>query len=203
MESVTEQVLKYLETSRASAFIGGVPTSMLQTGQQWDFPNAWPPLQHMIVVGLEKTGQPKAQAVAFDLAQRWLLNNYVAYQQVIHESCSWKLIFQRFISSINFSWGPYSCYQQDSIQFLKINQAKVFFGSINHQKKWLILLGWKLSPVAFSRWLTVRNTTWLSFQPNSYFRSLSRFGLCDWRACVRSTHLVLRKVNFKYFWIFN
>ena len=57
---------------------------MLETGQQWDFPNAWPPLQHMIVVGLEKTGQPEAQAVAFDLAQRWLLNNYVAYQQVFH-----------------------------------------------------------------------------------------------------------------------
>jgi len=81
VESVTEHVLKYLETSRASQFVGGVPTSMLETGQQWDFPNAWPPLQHMIVVGLEKTGQPQAQAVAFDLAQRWILNNYVAYKQ--------------------------------------------------------------------------------------------------------------------------
>ena len=29
------------------------------------------------------------------------------------------------------------------------------------------ILGWKLSPVVLYRWLTLRNTTWLSFQPNS------------------------------------
>ena len=27
------------------------------------------------------------------------------------------------------------------------------------------VLGWKLSPVVFYRWLTIRNTTGLSFQP--------------------------------------
>ena len=28
------------------------------------------------------------------------------------------------------------------------------------------ILGWKLSPVVLYHWLTLRNTTWLSFQPN-------------------------------------
>lgn len=78
---VTQRVLSYLENSRVSDFIGGLPTSMLHTGQQWDFPNAWPPLQHMLVVGLENTGEPQAQAVAFELAQKWLHNNFKAYQQ--------------------------------------------------------------------------------------------------------------------------
>ena len=34
-------------------------------------------------------------------------------------------------------------------------------------------LGWKLSPVVFYRLLTLQNTTWLSFQPNSssWFKS--------------------------------
>ena len=48
---------------------------------RWDFPNGWPPLQHMLVVGLENTGDPRAKALAFDLAQKWLINNYDAYQQ--------------------------------------------------------------------------------------------------------------------------
>ena len=54
---------------------------MQHSGQQWDFPNGWPPLQHLVVVGLEKTREPRAQALAFDLAQKWLTNNYNAYQQ--------------------------------------------------------------------------------------------------------------------------
>lgn len=48
---------------------------------RWDFPNGWPPLQHMVVVGLESTGNARAQELAFSLAQRWLVNNYEAYQQ--------------------------------------------------------------------------------------------------------------------------
>ena len=30
---------------------GGIPTSMQESGQQWDFPNAWPPLQQLLVAG--------------------------------------------------------------------------------------------------------------------------------------------------------
>ena len=31
---------------------GGVPVSLTKdTGQQWDFPNAWPPLVHAIILG--------------------------------------------------------------------------------------------------------------------------------------------------------
>ena len=35
---------------------------------------------------------------------------------------------------------------------------------------WPVLLGWKLSPVVFYHWLKLRNTTWLSFQPQDLQR---------------------------------
>ncbi|KAI9556421.1 hypothetical protein GHT06_016209 [Daphnia sinensis] len=81
VDAVVHKVIDYLEKSQSTKFAGGIPTSMLQTGQQWDFPNGWPPLQHMLVVGLENTGDPRAKALAFKLAQKWLINNYDAYQQ--------------------------------------------------------------------------------------------------------------------------
>ncbi|KZS20820.1 Trehalase [Daphnia magna] len=81
VDAVVHKVIDYLETSQSTKFAGGIPTSMLHTGQQWDFPNGWPPLQHMLVVGLENTGDPRAKALAFKLAQKWLINNYDAYQQ--------------------------------------------------------------------------------------------------------------------------
>lgn len=29
----------------------GIPTSLRNTGQQWDFPNAWAPLQDLVIRG--------------------------------------------------------------------------------------------------------------------------------------------------------
>nr|BAI67864.1 trehalase [Artemia franciscana] len=80
-EDVATRVLDYLEKSNALKFPGGVPTSLMQTSQQWDFPNGWPPLQHMLVMGLDKTGDPRAKELAFDVAQRWVFNNYEAFTQ--------------------------------------------------------------------------------------------------------------------------
>ena len=28
-------------------FVGGIPNSLQETGEQWDFPNAWPPSVQM------------------------------------------------------------------------------------------------------------------------------------------------------------
>ena len=54
---------------------------MHDSGQQWDFPNGWPPLQQLIIQGLENTGDPRAKKLAFDLAQKWILNNFEAYKE--------------------------------------------------------------------------------------------------------------------------
>ena len=49
---MANSALKYLRKTGAIRCKGGVPTSMMDSGQQWDFPNAWPPLQHILVAGM-------------------------------------------------------------------------------------------------------------------------------------------------------
>ena len=60
---------------------GGVPTSKKDTGEQWDYPNAWPPLQQMLIEALDNSDLKEAKQIAFDLAQKWTLTNYLAYKE--------------------------------------------------------------------------------------------------------------------------
>ena len=53
-EIVAESAVKYLEKTGAMKCKGGIPTSFDNSGQQWDYPNAWPPLQHILVSGNTK-----------------------------------------------------------------------------------------------------------------------------------------------------
>lgn len=48
---------------------GGIRTTILRTGQQWDAPNGWAPLQWVALEGLHRGGQ---DALAKDVAARWL-----------------------------------------------------------------------------------------------------------------------------------
>lgn len=59
----------------------GIPTSTYTSSEQWDFPNAWPPLQAFIIQGLDRTEQKLAQQVAQNLADVWLRSNYVGYAE--------------------------------------------------------------------------------------------------------------------------
>jgi alpha,alpha-trehalase len=56
---------------------GGLATSTLTTGQQWDAPNGWAPLQWIAVRGLQDSGAP---GLAAAIACRWLVNVTTAYQ---------------------------------------------------------------------------------------------------------------------------
>lgn len=78
---IAEMALNYLNVSKALEFDGGIPTTMEQTGEQWDFPSAWPPFQHMIIEGLENTGVKTAQEAAYDIAVKWINANYIGYMQ--------------------------------------------------------------------------------------------------------------------------
>ena len=51
---------------------GGVVTTIKKTGQQWDAPNGWAPLQWMAIVGLENYGH---HSMAKNIAERWLALN--------------------------------------------------------------------------------------------------------------------------------
>jgi alpha,alpha-trehalase len=50
---------------------GGLATSTFASGEQWDAPNGWAPLQWIGIVGLERYGQ---RQLAATIACRWLLN---------------------------------------------------------------------------------------------------------------------------------
>lgn len=66
------RVLKYLKLSHGLDFPGGIPTSLIQSGQQWDFPNAWPPLVSIVVNALEASGNQQSRRMAFQVAQTWV-----------------------------------------------------------------------------------------------------------------------------------
>ncbi|KAF4317525.1 hypothetical protein JM18_007139 [Phytophthora kernoviae] len=60
---------------------GGVQTTTIVTGQQWDAPNAWPPLQDIIIEGLLAAGTPKSRLLAKRLIQTWVKAGLVAWQE--------------------------------------------------------------------------------------------------------------------------
>ena len=55
---------------------GGVVTTLNTTGEQWDAPNGWAPLQWMTVVGLENYGHKE---LARTIAERWVNLNEKVY----------------------------------------------------------------------------------------------------------------------------
>jgi alpha,alpha-trehalase len=56
---------------------GGLATTLLPTGQQWDAPNGWAPLQWIAVRGLRDAG---IGPLAATIACRWLVDVTTAYQ---------------------------------------------------------------------------------------------------------------------------
>ncbi|PHI18554.1 trehalase [Lewinellaceae bacterium SD302] len=58
---------------------GGVRSTLVESGQQWDAPNGWPPLQYLTIGGLRKY---KSNELAAEIEKRWLANNERVYQNV-------------------------------------------------------------------------------------------------------------------------
>jgi alpha,alpha-trehalase len=57
---------------------GGLATTLVASGQQWDSPNGWAPLQWIAVVGLRNYG---FDDLAHEIATRWVSGNIAEYQQ--------------------------------------------------------------------------------------------------------------------------
>nr|XP_056709425.1 trehalase-like [Euleptes europaea] len=79
--ATAERALRYLEESSALSYTNGIPTSLARTGEQWDLPNAWAPLQYMVIAGLAKSSSPQARDLAFTLAQNWVRTNLAVYEK--------------------------------------------------------------------------------------------------------------------------
>ncbi|XP_043698418.1 probable trehalase [Telopea speciosissima] len=78
--ATVESVMKSLQSSGLLC-AAGIATSLTNSGQQWDFPNGWAPVQHMIVEGLARSGSKEAWSMAEDIAVRWIRTNYAAYRK--------------------------------------------------------------------------------------------------------------------------
>lgn len=79
-DQIIRLVMKYLQNKNI-LYPGGVPTTFEHTGEQWDYPNAWPPLQHIMIVGLNNTGDAAARRLAFEIAEKWVLSNFKTFEE--------------------------------------------------------------------------------------------------------------------------
>ncbi|CAH0719622.1 unnamed protein product, partial [Brenthis ino] len=83
------KLVKYLLSSGALNFPGGIPASILHSGEQWDFPNAWPPLQSILIGGLDRSGNNEAKQLAREQAKIWIRSNYIGYS-------TWQKMFEKY-----------------------------------------------------------------------------------------------------------
>ena len=70
---------QYINDEGIRTYLGGIPSSLDLTGEQWDFPNAWPPLQIIVIQGLMYTNDTDANNLAYELAQNWVFANHKGY----------------------------------------------------------------------------------------------------------------------------
>lgn len=56
----------------------GLATTTINTGQQWDAPNGWAPLQWIAIKGLDDYGQKE---LAASIAQRWIGRNIAVFRE--------------------------------------------------------------------------------------------------------------------------
>jgi len=74
--------MKYLQkTLTMDNYLGGIPTTLEHSSEQWDYPNAWPPLQYIMIIGLDNTNDVGAKALAFQMAEKWVRSNYKTFNE--------------------------------------------------------------------------------------------------------------------------
>ncbi|XP_046406587.1 trehalase isoform X1 [Ischnura elegans] len=81
MNQKVAKILNYLKKTQVMVNEGGIPSTLEHSGEQWDYPNAWPPLQHIMAVGLDNTGDPWAKKLAYEITERWVRSNFKAYNE--------------------------------------------------------------------------------------------------------------------------
>lgn len=80
---ISKSVLSYIEKNNLDSFPGGVPNTLYPTGEQWDFPNVWAPMQYILVEGLDNLGTPEAKELSKRWGHRWVKSNFEAYRETL------------------------------------------------------------------------------------------------------------------------
>ena len=80
-----EKFLSTLDSLGVLDYPGGIPASVWgNSTQQWDFPNAWAPLQWMLVVAWHDSPSGVLRAAAERAAKTWLNSTYLAWKKYNH-----------------------------------------------------------------------------------------------------------------------
>lgn len=91
-------ILKYLKNEGIEKYPGGTPTSMNQSGEQWDLPNCWAPLQAILVQGLAQSNDRDAMNLAEKLAHLWVRANYIGFKET-------KEMFEKYDANVPGQFG--------------------------------------------------------------------------------------------------
>jgi len=87
--NITSKVLSYINATGIDKYPGGVPNTLEHSGQQWDYPNVWAPMQYILVEGLRNLQNKEASELAYSWALRWVQSNYIAFN-------STKAMFEKY-----------------------------------------------------------------------------------------------------------
>jgi alpha,alpha-trehalase len=116
---------------------GGIATTAIRTGEQWDAPNGWPPLQWIAIKGLADYGET---ALATTIAERWMNTVVDAYAE------TGKLMEKYNISDAEVTGGGGEYPTQDGFGWTN--------GVLRHL---LVLYPEAVAPPAGSRWCEAAN----------------------------------------------
>lgn len=83
-EKISAKVMNYIKKNKLDSFPGGVPNTLYRTGEQWDMPNVWAPMQYFLVEGINHLNTKEAKAMSKDWAIRWVKSNFKAYKDGRH-----------------------------------------------------------------------------------------------------------------------
>lgn len=75
------RIVQYIRNCGVLSYHGGVPASLLRTGEQWDLPNSWPPLVSIVVNGLRALETAESKLIAFQLAQDYVRACHKGFQE--------------------------------------------------------------------------------------------------------------------------
>lgn len=78
---IIEGVLEAVNRWDLDLYSGGVPNTLNPVHEQWDYPNVWPPMQHMLIVGLENMEDERTSALAFKWATKWVHSNFIGWDK--------------------------------------------------------------------------------------------------------------------------
>ena len=80
-----EKFLSTLESLGVLEYPGGVPASVWSNSTlQWDYPNAWAPLQWMLVAAWHDSPSETLRGAAEKVARTWVTSTYLAWERHNH-----------------------------------------------------------------------------------------------------------------------